>query len=190
MHAKGDDLEQVDDDAGFLRFHIKHDPNTEFLNMMQKGLVNSVFEILGLDVGTANGKFTPVKGKPLDKHAHGEPASGNFNYSSLVGMLLYLADHTCPNITYASNCAIRYMFCPKLMHKQALKQIGRYLKATANKGLIIKPSEKILMIDSFPNANFTGMYRHKVMDDHFCVKRRAGYVIMVADCPIMWQSKL
>ncbi|KAL7460137.1 hypothetical protein ACHAXS_000603, partial [Conticribra weissflogii] len=28
------------------------------------------------------------------------------------------------------------MFCPKLVHEQALKQIGRYLKATADKGLI------------------------------------------------------
>ncbi len=62
------------------------------------------------------------------------------------------------------------MFCPKLVHKQALKQIGRYLKATANKGLIIKPSEKLLKIDSFPDANFSGMYGHKAMDDPVCDK--------------------
>ena len=31
--------------------------------------------------------------------------------------------------------------------EQALKRIGRYLKATANKGLIMKPSEKLLKID-------------------------------------------
>ncbi len=110
---------------------------------------------------------------------------GNFNYSSVVGMLLYLAGHTCPDITYAVNCSARYMFCPKLVYKQALKQIGHSLKATANKGLIMKPSEKLLKIDSFPDVNFAWMYGHKAMDDPVCVKSRTGYVIMVANCPIM-----
>ncbi len=34
------------------------------------------------------------------------------------------------------------------------------------------------------------MYRHKAVDDPVCVKSKTGYVIMVANCPIMWQSKL
>ncbi len=77
------------------------------------------------------------------------------------------------------------MHCPKLVHKHALKQIGCYLKATADKGLIVKPSQKLLKIDSIPDANFAGMYEHKAIDDQFCVKKRTGYVIMVANCPIM-----
>ncbi len=76
------------------------------------------------------------------------------------------------------------------MHEQALKQIGHYLKATADKGLIMKPSEKLLKIDSFPDADFAGMYGHEAMDDPVWVKSRTGYMIMVANCLIMWQSKL
>ncbi len=53
-----------------------------------------MLETLGQNVGTPNGKFTLAEGKPLAKHVHGEPASGDFNYSSVVGMLLYLARHT------------------------------------------------------------------------------------------------
>ncbi len=34
------------------------------------------------------------------------------------------------------------------------------------------------------------MYGHEAMDDPVCVESRTGYVIMVANCPIMWQSKL
>ncbi|KAL7456631.1 hypothetical protein ACHAXS_000387 [Conticribra weissflogii] len=59
-------------------------------------------------------------------------------------MLLYLAGHMCPDITYTVNCTTRKVFCPKLVHKHALKQIGHYLKATSDKGLIMKPSEKLL----------------------------------------------
>ncbi|KAL7460343.1 hypothetical protein ACHAXS_000801 [Conticribra weissflogii] len=54
----------------------------------------------------------------------------------------------------------------------------------------MNPSEKLLKIDSFPDASFTLMYWHEVMDDPICVKSRTGYVIMVANYPITWQSKL
>ena len=70
---------------------------------------------------------------------------------------------------YSVNCAVRYMFCPKLVHKQALKLIGRYLKATADKGLIMKPSEKLLKIDSNPDADFAVMYGHETIVDAVCV---------------------
>ncbi len=86
---------------------------------MQKGQIKYVIETLGLDIETANGKFTNAKGKPLAKNVHGEPVSGDFNYISMVGMLLYLAGYTHPDITYAVNCPTRYMFCPKFVHKHA-----------------------------------------------------------------------
>ncbi len=81
-------------------------------------------------------------------------------------------------------------FCPRLLHKHALKQNSHSVIATADKGLIMKPSKKLLKNDSFPDADFAGMYGHKAMDDLVCDKSRTGYVIMVANCPIMWQSKL
>ena len=103
-------------------------------------------------------KWTPSEAAPLVKDAEGAPATGAFSYSSVVGMLLYLSGHTCPNIyAYAVNCAPWYMFCPKKSHEEALKQIGRYLKATRNCGLIIKPSSGVLKIDAYPDADFSGM---------------------------------
>ncbi|KAL7460128.1 hypothetical protein ACHAXS_000593 [Conticribra weissflogii] len=54
----------------------------------------------------------------------------------------------------------------------------------------MKPSEKLLKIDSFPDANFAGMYGHESMDDTICVKSRTMNLIMVANFTIMWQSKI
>ncbi len=93
---------------------------------------------------------------------------------------MYLAGHTKLSISYTANFTVRYMLCLKLVHKHALKQIGRYLKATSNKALIIKPSKKLLNIDSFPVVNGAGMYRHEAMDDPIYVKSRNQYMIMVA----------
>ncbi len=64
------------------------------------------------------------------------------------------------------------MFSPELVREHALKQIGCYLKATFDMGLIMKPSEKLFKIDSFPDADFVGVYRYEVMDDPVCVKSR------------------
>ncbi len=69
--------------------HSERDPKTGFLNLMQKDLIKQVLENIGLDVGAANGKFTSPKGKPLAKNVQGEPASGDFNYSSVVGLQMY-----------------------------------------------------------------------------------------------------
>ena len=98
--------------------------------MKQTGLIDRVIEALGLDVGTVNGKATPAEGRPLVKDENGLDAKREFNYASVVGMLLYLAGHSRPDIAYAVNCAARYMFSAKQSHEEALKRIGRYLKAT------------------------------------------------------------
>ena len=104
-------------------------------------------------------------------------------------MLLYLSGHTRPDIAYAVNCCARYMFCPRHSHEIALKRIGRYLKATRTKGLILNPSDE-LNIDSYPDADFAGIYGHEESSDPACAKSRTGFVINVANCPVLWVSKL
>lgn len=169
---------------------MEQDPNTGLLEMKHEGLILHIIEAMGLDVGMVNPKWTPAEAAPLVKDSEGAPASGDFSYSSVVGMLLYLSGHTRPDIAYAVNCAARYMFCAKKSHEEALKRIGRYLKATRTRGLIINPLSNVLKIDAYPDADFAGMYGYEKHDDPSCVKSRTGYVINVADCPVLWQSKL
>ena len=107
--------------------------------MKQIGLIDRVIETLGLENGMAKDKYTPSESSPLVKDAYGLAACGSFSYSSVVGMLLYIYGHTRPDIAYALNCCARCMFCPNHSHETALKQIGCYLKATRNRGLILDP---------------------------------------------------
>ena len=185
----GCDIEQESDAAGFLGVSLERDSTTDLIEMRQDGLIDRIIEALGLDDGMAKVKWTPADGNPLVKDEDGEPPSGQFSYSSVVGMLLYLAGHTRPDIAYAVNCCARYMFNPKHSHELALKRIGRYLKATRQKGLILNPSEE-LRIDNYPDADFAGMYGHEKPTDPSCVKSRTGYTITFANCPVIWQSKL
>ena len=186
----GVDLKQEDDAAGFLGVTLERDPETGLLEMKQTGLITRIIEALGLDDGCAKGKYTPSESKPLVKDKDGPSASGAFSYSSVVGMLLYLSGHTRPDITYAVNCCARYMFNPKHIHELALKRIGRYLKQTCDRGMVMNPSSDVCKIDAFPDADFAGMYGHEDHTDPACAKSRTGFIITFAGCPVLWQSKL
>ncbi|EJK66248.1 hypothetical protein THAOC_12847, partial [Thalassiosira oceanica] len=136
----GVDLEEEHDAAGFLGVSLIPDPVTNKLEMRQDGLIERCIEAVGLDNATT--RDTPCRpGIPLTRDDEGEPALGDFNYASVVGMLMYLAGHTRPDIAYAVNCCARYMFNPKRSHEEAVKRIVRYLKATKDRGMIFDPTE-------------------------------------------------
>jgi hypothetical protein len=105
-------------------------------------------------------------------------------------MLLYLSGHTRPDIAYAVNCCARYIFCPKHSHELALKHIGRYIKQTLERRMIMNLSTDIYKIDAYPDADFAGMYEHKKPVDPSCVKSHTGFVITFAGFHILWKSQL
>ena len=113
------------------------DETTGLIKMKQVGLIDCVIETLGLEDGMAKNKYTPSGSSPLVKDADGPAACDIFSYRSVVGILLYLSVHTCPYIAYAVIFFASYMFCPNHSHETVLKRIGRYLKATRNRGLIL-----------------------------------------------------
>ena len=139
LRLQGVDLEQEDDATGFLCVTLGCDEATGLMEMKQVGLIYRVIKTLVLDNGMEKNKYTPFESSSLVKDADGPTACDSFSYSSVVGMLLYLSGHTRPDISYAVNCCARYMFCTKNSHETALERIGRYLKATRNRGLILYP---------------------------------------------------
>ena len=52
------------------------------------------------------------------------------NYANLIGLLMYLAIATCPDIAYAINKLAQFTSAPKPKHWTAVKRILRYLKGT------------------------------------------------------------
>jgi hypothetical protein len=103
-------------------------------------------------------------------------------------MILYLCN-TRPNIMFTTSQCVRYTADPKHSHKVALKQIGRYLKGTRTRGLVLNADDG-LDIELFVNANFAGMHGYKDPDDPTSTRSRTGYVICIAKCPVLWFSKL
>ena len=159
------------------------------IKLTQEGLAKRVVEALGLCNNYSTKMSTPAEAGPLPKDTDGDPPAGTFNYGSVIGMLLYLCGHSRPDIAFAVHQCARYTFSPTRRHEKALIRIGRYLKGTIDKGLIMTPSAEPC-IDCYPDADFAGLYGHENVQDPHCVRSRTGFVIMAFGCPVLWKSKL
>ena len=63
------------------------------------------------------------------------------------------------------------------------------MKGTKTKGLILEPSANY-SIDSYPDADFPGLWGYEDPQDPNCARSRTGYVITLAGCPVLWKSSL
>ena len=137
-----------------------------------------------------NTKMTSTKVvAPLGTDANGKPAKCDWEYASVVGMLLFLASHSCPDISFAVHQCARFIHCTCMSHEEAVLRICHYLKGTADEGLILKPSN-VMKVDLYIDADFARLWGAKDPHDPICAKSRTGFVTTFVNCPIHWVSKL
>eukprot|EP00957_Ditylum_brightwellii_P135629 10342213-Ditylum_brightwellii.AAC.1 len=81
---------------------------------------------------------------PLGPDPHGKETQlqHKWNYVSVVGMLMYLASNSRPEISFAVYQGARFTNGTKHSNKKAILHICRYLKGTSKDGLIIKPTKE------------------------------------------------
>ena len=77
----------------------------------------------------------------------------------------------------------------KASHEEAVLRICQYLKGTINDGMIFKPC-KDSIVDCYVDADFAGLFGHEDPLDPIYVRSRTGFVITMANCPLVWVSKL
>ena len=192
LKARGVAIRREGSAEGFLGVDIKRSTTTDGkpqITFLQTGLTKRIITALGLDCSLSTKHSTPAETSPLPKDTDGEPAVGNINYPAVVGMLLYLSGHSRPDIAFAVSQVARYTFKPTRKHEQALVRIGRYLKGTLGRGMIMEPTDTP-RVDCYPDADFAGLYGHENSQDPHCARSRTGYVISAFGCPVVWRSSL
>ena len=114
----------------------------------------------------------PVNSPPLN--------TKQFDYTALVGKLLYLSNCTRPDITAAVNYLSRFMSCPAELHLEHAKRVLRYIKGTMDYSLTYSgncPPSPLC----FQDASF---------GDGPDRRSRTGYVIIMCGAAIAWCSRL
>jgi hypothetical protein len=175
--------------SAFLGIDIQHHAKQNQYKLTQTGLVDKILDTTNLR--DCNGKSTPCSpdGKTLGSDKDGPAADQEWNYASVIGMLLYLAGNSRPDISFAVHQAARFTHAPKASHEKAVVRICRYLKATRDEGLVLQPSNT-LKVDCYVDADFGGLFGAEDPMDPLCAKSRTGFVVMLANCPLVWASKL
>jgi len=175
-----------DDVAGFLGILLaKNSDGT--IELKQTGLIDRILKVMGLTDSKPNA--TPAEKTPLGKDEHGDQCQETWSYASVVGMMMYLSSNSRPDIAFAVHQAARFTHCPRRSHEQALKRIGRYLKGTRERGMVIRPTGD-LTLDMFADADFAGLWNVEDATDPTCVRSRTGYIATLGGTPIIWGSKL
>ena len=90
---------------------------------------------------------------PLGKDEDGDSFGEKWEYSVVVGMLIYLAMNSRPDIAYALNQCARFTHNPKGSNAAGIKRILRYLKGNITKGMKTQPTGKH-DVHCFVNVDF------------------------------------
>ncbi|MBW0538074.1 hypothetical protein O181_077789 [Austropuccinia psidii MF-1] len=99
-------------------------------------------------------------------------------YLRRIGILLYIAQRSWPDISYAVNYLARFSMGPGIDHWNALRHLIGYLRFTPSKGILISKSSEPL-IHCYVDANWGGE----------ASRSTHGYIIFHGTSPIAWQSK-
>ena len=101
-------------------------------------------------------------------------------------MLIYLANNSRPDITFAVHHYSRFTHTPRHSHAMGIKHIIRYLNETKDKGMTITPTKEH-RIDCYVDVDFFGIDQDQ---DPISVKSKTGYIIKFMGVPLQWVSKL
>ena len=96
---------------------------------------------------------------------NGDLCMEEWEYRSVLGMMLYLDGGTRPDIAYAVHQCAWFSHNHKRLHKVKIKLVARYLKETRDKGLILSPDSSRLQLDFFAGADFAGLFVAEAKND-------------------------
>jgi Reverse transcriptase (RNA-dependent DNA polymerase) len=172
----------------FLGVNISYQEGDAF-TLSQPHLIKSIISDLGLTDDSKTKPNPAVKDVILQEYKRSPPHCENWSYRSVIGKLNYLEKCSRPDISYAVHQCACFSKSPKIKHMAAVKRIGRYLLATADKGIICQPNND--SITCYADASFAGEWDTTITQhDPNTARSRSGFVVKCANCPIIWSSKL
>ena len=172
--------------SAFLGIKIDKPKEKKFY-LSQPGLTEKVLKASGMVDCKPN--TTPSTLDPLGPDKDGELMNESWEYASILGMLMYLANNTRPDIARAVHACVRYTHSPKKSHATAVKHILKYLKGTLDKGIILAPNNKH-ELNCFVDSDFAKNYNIHHDQDPTSTKSRTGYIILYQGYPVLWTSKM
>jgi len=187
LRHHGFTLEREGSFVSYLGIKLDNDTTAKTITLTQPGLIKKIIKAAGMESCSKN--HTPTCMQTLGLDPDGEPMDDAWDYRSIIGMLLYLSTNTRSDISLAVSQVARFSNAPKKSHATAVKTIIRYLKKTADCGMILKV-DGTFNLDVWADADFCGLYRSEPARDPNSAHSCMGYIIFLGGCPLLWKSQL
>ncbi|KAF8072704.1 Retrovirus-related Pol polyprotein from transposon TNT 1-94 [Scenedesmus sp. PABB004] len=118
----------------FLGILIERDRARRTLKISQARLISAILE--KFELSDAKPRVLPLSPAARLSTADGDALdTAKFNYSALIGSIMYLAISTRPDIAYTVGLLSRFMAKPTTAHWEAARSTLRYLSGTADVGI-------------------------------------------------------
>ena len=186
LRKKGFRLEKEGTFAEFLGIKFERTERGHFV-LTQKGLIDKLLAVTGMEECSPN--TLPGARSALASDPDGPPMDEDWGYSSVCGILLYLACNTRVDIAMAVSQVCRFSSKPKQSHAKAVKSIIRYLKGTRHFGMIVRPTGRF-DLDLYVDADYCGLHGVEDPRNPDSAKSRMGYILFMSGCPVLWKSQL
>ena len=163
-----------------LGISVHRDREARTIKLGQKQYILDVLE--RFNMGDCNAVTSPmVVGSVTNSDEdHQAPLESSVPYQSLIGSLLYAAVCTRPDITMVVSHLSRYMAKPMQSHWEQAKRVLRYLKGTADHGILYGVVQSTTLF-GYSDADHAS--------DGDGRRSRTGYVFMLNGGAVSWRSQ-
>ncbi|UYV66134.1 hypothetical protein LAZ67_4000380 [Cordylochernes scorpioides] len=155
---------------------IKIIQDKEGISLQQSHYVRQILQKYGMETC----KEVPTPGSKeinLDNHIEDDNCDQH-TYQEALGMLMFLAVNTRPDIAYITSKLSQYSRQPKQMHWTAIKRVMRYLRGTIDLGVKFERG-KTGILKSYADASWSTTHDGKSY---------GGYVLKLGEATIDWKS--
>lgn len=168
--------------SSVLGMRVQRDEVKKLIKLDQSEYISSVLKRFGMN--DCNAVATPLdlsQKLTLEICPQTEEAKKEMEkipYMEAIGSLLYAAQNTRPDISFAVNLLSRFSQNPGKAHWLAVKRVMRYLKGTVNKGIVFQKSAQSLV--GYCDADWAGDLDQR--------RSTSGYVFVMQGGAISWSS--
>ncbi|POM77221.1 Integrase catalytic core protein [Phytophthora palmivora] len=165
----------------YLGVEVTHTP--EYIMVNQGKYAREILGKLGFENAHAVGNPMEVNSRliPLGEK---ESADSSFPYREAIGMLMYLATSTRPDLAFALGQLSRFVANPSSKHIGTLKRVLRYLAGTLDYGIKYekkKNNSKELVLQGYCDSDWA--------NDPDQRKSTTGFVFTLAGEAVAWMSR-
>lgn len=112
-------------------------------------------------------KDTPEESAPVDSRL----------YREIVGSLVYIMTSTRPDLCYSVTKLSQYLSAPTVVHLNTAKHVLRYLKGTADKGLVFRKYDQPLSLIGYCDADWgSSEDRHSITGYGFKLSKNSPLI--------------